>query len=156
MKKKTTIIKHIISGGQSGVDRSALDFSIKHNVPHSGWCPKERWAEDGQLPPIYNLKQTESKDPGERTLKNVLEADGTLVIYQIKPDHGTQLTIEYCKKHDKTFIRMDLQEKINGPAFKNWLQKNNIEKLNIAGPRESNSPGIYNKCQQIFKDLFFD
>jgi hypothetical protein len=83
--KEETKIKQIISGEQSGVDRSALDFSIQFNIPHAGWCPKGRWAEDGRISDKYNLTETETIEEllEYRTLKNVQNSDGTLIIYNI-------------------------------------------------------------------------
>ncbi len=150
--KKTRKIKHIISGGQSGVDRSALDFSIKHNIPHSGYCPNGRWAEDGIIAPKYNLTETDSKDPQVRTKLNVENAAGTLIIYQ-KIDKGTRQTLAFCSQFEKPYFIIEVNKGYSGTEFQHWLALNNIETLNIAGPRESNDPGIYQKSYKILTDI---
>lgn len=154
MTKKINISK-IISGGQSGVDRSALDFSIQYNIPHAGWCPKNRLAEDGQIPSFYNLTETADEMPETRTLKNIKTADSTLIIHKGVKEKGTLKTIELCNQTNKTFIEIDLTEKIEKEKFIVWLSSNNIKTLNIAGPRESNSLGIYNETTHLLEYLFF-
>lgn len=148
-------INKIISGGQSGVDRSALDFSIKYNIPHGGWCPKNRWAEDGQIPDRYHLTETKEKSPDSRTQKNVISSDATLIIYRGIKDEGTYRTMEFCKQQNKPFLEVDLSNRIDKTAFENWLNSNQIKMLNIAGSRESNSPGIYNETRVLLEYLFF-
>jgi len=155
MMKKSRRVSKIISGGQSGVDRSALNFSIQYNIPHGGCCPKNRWAEDGTISNIYNLTETNEELPEARTLKNVLSSDGTLIIYKETKDKGTLKTKEFCIQNNKAFFEIDVSEKIEKKKFKYWLNSNNIKTLNIAGPRESNSPGIYNKTTPLLEYLFF-
>ena len=152
--KKSRRVSKIISGGQSGVDRSALNFSIKHTIPHGGWCPKNRWAEDGPIPSLYNLKETNEESPEHRTLKNILSSDGSLIIYKVIKDEGTLKTIKFCKQNNKTLFEIDISEKTEKEKFKSWLNSNNIKILNIAGPRESNSLGIYNKTTPLLEYLF--
>ena len=154
MTKKTNINK-IISGGQTGVDRSALDFSIQYNIPHGGWCPKDRWAEDGPISNIYNLTETKEKLPEVRTLKNVLSSDGTLIIYKEIKDKGTLKTIELCIQNNKSFIEIELTKRVEKAKFNHWLISNNIKTLNIAGSRESNCPGIYDETTPLLEYLFF-
>ncbi len=84
----------IISGGQSGVDRAALDFALKHRISCGGWCPLGRMAEDGKIPNRYPLKETESEDPSFRTRKNIEDSDGSLIIYSHEMDEGTRYTIQ--------------------------------------------------------------
>ena len=156
MMKKKIIIHKIISGGQSGVDRSALDFSIKHKIPYGGWCPRNRWAEDGKIPLFYNLTETKEEEKEFRTLKNVIGSDGTLIIYKGLMDEGTLKTIFFCKQHNKTFIEFDLLKNIDKAQFKNWTHTNLIRVLNVAGPRESNCPGIYNETSTLLEYLFLD
>ena len=82
----------IISGGQTGADRAALDFAIDHGIEHGGWCPKGRWAEDGAIAERYPLKETPSADVAQRTEWNARDSDGTLVITEGAPVAGTALT----------------------------------------------------------------
>ncbi len=146
----------IISGGQSGVDRSALDFAIRNNIPHSGWCPKNRWAEDGKIPDKYNLQETPEPAPIHRTRKNITVADGTLIIFDKKMDQGTLDTLKFCVETDKLFLIINLSEEIDRKAFTDWLANGNIKLLNIAGSRESSSPGIYKKSLSVLEKLLLD
>lgn len=152
---KKIIINKIISGGQSGVDRSALDFSIKYNIPHGGYCPKNRWAEDGPIPNIYNLTETKGESPETRTYENVLSSDGTLLIYKDIRDEGSMKTIVFCKQNNKAILEIKLLRAFDKEQFVLWIKLNQIKVLNIAGPRESNSPGIYKETTPLLETLFF-
>src|SRR6516225_901027 len=95
----------IISGGQTGVDRAALDFAIRHGLEHGGWCPKGRKAEDGAIPRRYHLQETDSPEYAERTVKNILAADATLIIVREEPlTGGTALTFELAEKHGRPVL----------------------------------------------------
>ena len=134
-------VKKIISGGQTGVDRAGLDFAIENRIPHGGYCPKGRISEDGKISGSYNLIETATSNYKERTEKNLIESDGTLIINKGKLSGGTLLTANLCKKHKKPLFIVDLDsitEEIK-EKFKFWIKDNNIEILNIAGPRESKS-----------------
>ena len=85
-------IKKVISGGQSGVDRAALDVAIELGIPHGGWCPAGRRSEDGTIAPIYQLQETNSRNYAKRTEKNVLDSCGTLILYRHAISGGTALT----------------------------------------------------------------
>ena len=140
----------IISGGQTGVDRAALDFALQKGMPCGGWCPKGRRAEDGVIPEKYPLKETVSRDYPVRTEKNILEADATLIITsKQKTDRGTKLTIRLCKQHKKPFLVVFTEDLINPEEFHEFLTTNNIQVLNIAGNRESMAPGIYKKTMLL-------
>lgn len=139
--------KHIkiISGGQSGVDHAVLDFALKHEIPCGGWCPKGRIAEDGKISNKYPLQETTTSEYSERTEMNILNSDATLVIHSLEIDDGTKLTIELCSKYNKPLFELILQEETRKPGPINWIKENNVQVINIAGPRESNAPGIYKK-----------
>jgi len=136
----------IISGGQTGVDRAALDFAIKYKIPCGGWCPKGRVAENGKISDKYPLKETANSAYSERTEKNILDSDATLIIHSFIIDNGTMLTTELCSKYNKLFFELNLEDGLKISELINWIQSNHIKVLNIAGPRESNSPGIYKKA----------
>lgn len=141
------MIEKIVSGGQTGVDRAALDSAIFAHIQHSGWCPRGRKAEDGIIPDKYNLQETESDEYSVRTKLNILDSDGTLIFVPstpIKVTDGTILTIKEVFEKNKPFMIIDLS-KYNETKLQiiNWINKNNIKILNIAGPRESQAPGIY-------------
>ena len=133
----------IISGGQSGVDRAALSFALENNIPCGGWCPKGRLAEDGPIDKKYPLKETNTTRYVVRTKLNVDEGDGTLILYTDKIGKGTRYTSKYAALRLKHLMMVNISENGQSEKVKNWLEKYDIETLNIAGPRESSSPGIY-------------
>ena len=136
----------IISGGQTGVDRAALDFAIRHGIPYGGFVPKDRWAEDGRIPNIYHgLVGTDTSDPAERTRLNVTTSKRVLVISRGKPDGGTRLTIALAKQFNKPFVLVDLEqgELFSDNLFQACSGLVSCNETLIAGPRESKCPGIY-------------
>ncbi len=145
----------IRSGGQSGVDRAALDFAIENGLEYSGWCPKGGWAEDypespGLLVDYPNLKETPKKDTKQRTVWNVRDSDATLIIdYNFSP--GTDLTIVAANKFKKPhFVYHD-----NKIELKNWIKSiySPAIELNIGGPRESEMEGIYELTKEVLDCL---
>ena len=147
----------IISGGQTGVDRAALDATIENNIPYGGWCPKGRKAENGIIPDKYLLEEAFTDDYSERTKLNIRDSDGTLVlVYKIPVDvnNGTILTINYAQKEKKPLLVVALDNCDLVNIVIQWIDEHSIEVLNIAGPRESQSPGIYNTSFKFLKTLF--
>ena len=150
-------IHTISSGGQTGVDRAALDVAIFLGKTVKGWCPKGRWAEDGPLPVYYPLKETKSEKVEVRTEKNVRETDASLILaFRENYDNGSIYTIEQCGKYNKPILELDLSEKssLQISVFKEWNSKHEIQSLNIGGPRESFSPGIYKAAYNLLSILF--
>jgi len=147
------MIKKIISGGQTGVDRAALDIAIALNFPHSGWCPKGRKAEDGLIPAKYQLQETPSPDYSERTAWNVRDSDGTLIICQNEIMGGTLLTMKVAQQLKKSYFIFDVAKRQDIKLIKHWLKENQIYLLNIAGPRESQSYGIYQLAFKLLQNL---
>jgi Circularly permutated YpsA SLOG family len=146
--------ERIISGGQTGVDRAALDFAIERRFAYGGFCPKGRRAEDGVIPLHYNLVETRSADYAERTERNVDAADGTLILHRGELSSGTQFTAELCHDKEKPVFMIDLDNPADRPAaFQGWLQKNHIKTLNVAGPRESQRPGISAQAAELLRQL---
>ena len=145
----------IISGGQSGVDRAALDFALKHTIKCGGWCPKGRIAEDGKIDGKYPLKETLDSTYKTRTKFNVQESDGTLIFFNIKMDDGTRLTFDVAQKMNKPVLRIDLRKEkdINLQKTRNWINFNYLEIVNVAGPRESNTTGIYSMTLEFLEGL---
>jgi len=145
----------IISGGQSGVDRAALDFALKYHIPCGGWCPKGRIAEDGAIDLKYPLKETITSKYEQRTKKNVEDSDATLIIIQNTSDKGTLLTKLLAKDKNKPILEVNLSGDIRTliNQFKIWVNDNNITRLNIAGPRESSSQGIYKSALSFLEEL---
>src|SRR5262249_17950936 len=93
-----SLLQKVVSGGQSGVDRAALDAAIALSITNGGWCPRGRLAEDGQIPPLYPLRETATEDVAVRTELNVLDSDGTLILSTGAPKDGTVLT-KTCAEH---------------------------------------------------------
>jgi hypothetical protein len=155
------MIKKIVSGGQTGVDRSALDVAIELNYEYGGWCPRGRKAEDGIIDPIRyaNLKETSTDDYPQRTEFNVRDSDGTLIIIagsQETMGRGSKLTVRMTKKYEKPLLIVKLNEEdmnVNEIKVIEWLSTNKIEILNIAGPREETTPGIYKQAERFLRIL---
>lgn len=142
-------LERIISGGQTGVDRAGLDTAIALGIPHGGWCPKGRRAEDGQIPHKYCLQEHASADYAPRTVQNVLEADGTLVLCPGVPTGGTLLTCQVARQHKRPLLVVDLDNLPSTELVRSWLAKHNIRVLNVAGPRESQSPGVNARAREF-------
>ncbi|WP_084153998.1 putative molybdenum carrier protein [Maridesulfovibrio frigidus] len=132
----------IISGGQTGVDRGALDAAIHLGIPHGGWCPGGRKAEDGKIPAKYKLSEMAASQYWKRTEQNVLDSDGTLVFPGKLKSKGTALTIRLAKKHNKPLAVIPIDSPATDSTLLAWLKATQIKVLNIAGPRESGSKGI--------------
>ncbi len=132
----------IISGGQTGVDRAALDVALQLGLPCGGFCPKGRKSEDGMIHEKYPLTETKTDNYAERTELNVKTSDGTMILIDGRADRGTKLTAGLCNQHHKPCLLIDISDEKQIPDVKNWLQRNNISILNVAGNRESSSPGI--------------
>jgi hypothetical protein len=133
----------IISGGQTGVDRAALDLGLHFRIAIAGWCPKGRLAEDGPIPERYPLKETPSSKFSQRTDWNVRDSDGTLVLTYDIPTGGTALTIRLAQRRHKPYLVLKLEQNAHPTTLPSWLEQHHIQRLNIAGPRESTYPGIY-------------
>lgn len=140
-------ISKIISGGQTGVDRAALDVALELGpelgLAAGGWCPAGRWAEDGAIAEHYPLDETAGPHPAERTGLNVSEADGTLVLTNGPPDIGTKLTLQLAERMEKSCLHLDFEDPISPNQLHQWSRDHDIRCLNVAGPRESTCPGIY-------------
>lgn len=136
-------VRRIVSGGQAGVDRAALDVAMALRIPCGGWCPRNRYAEDGRIEDRYPLTETPSGDTAQRTEWNVRDSDGTLVLTRGEPSGGTALTIRLSMALGKPFVVVDLAEAGGPGRARRWIGESRIEVLNVAGPRESRCPGIY-------------
>lgn len=147
----------IVTGGQTGVDRAAMDLALEFKLPLRGWCPHRRLAEDGAIHSLYPLQETISDDPALRTEMNVIDSDGTLIITDKSVKDGTTLTEECARYYERPLFRTQLftlpgRRKVK--MFRNWVENNNIQSLNIAGPRESHLPGkVYSSASLILKLL---
>ena len=144
-----SFLSQIISGGQTGVDRAALDAAVELGIPHGGWCPRNRLAEDGRIPERYRLKETESADYAVRTRLNVRDADATLILYREPLEGGTALTWQLAVQLEKPVFLVELGFPPVRKAFLQWIEENAVCTLNIAGPRESQRPGISREARQL-------
>jgi hypothetical protein len=138
----------IMSGGQTGVDRAALDWACAHRIVHRGWCPKGRIAADGVLGGHYQLVETESAGYLQRTKFNVRDGDATLIVNTGDMNGGTLNTVEFAKTLKKPYLVVHVDKLSRDEAVGqvlNWLSHGKCSVLNVAGPREEKRPGIYAK-----------
>ena len=141
-------IQRIISGGQTGADRGGLDAAIALGIPHGGYCPRNRKAEDGRIPDLYDLQEMDTDDYRIRTRRNVAFAHATVVFYYDVLDGGSLLTVKFCHELRTQCHVVDL--KATRPmGLKSFLKSAKPKTLNIAGNRESKSPGIQVKVRDI-------
>lgn len=146
----------IVSGGQTGADRAALDAALQLAFPCGGWCPPGRLAEDGPLNSIYPLNELTSGGYRQRTIKNIEDSDGTAIFYFGRPAGGTELTLVQCIKLHKPYQLVDASEV---PALRaseilhRFIQQLAIGVLNVAGPRESRTPGTHAYVQEAIQSL---
>jgi hypothetical protein len=147
------MIQKLISGGQTGVDRAALDAALACGLPCGGWCPKGRRAEDGVIPDSYPLRETPTDEYPERTEWNVRDSDGTLILTRGTPDRGTALTVRLAKRMNKPHYVVDLEQPETPEVVREWLDANHIKILNVAGPRESSQPGITDEARRYVERI---
>lgn len=147
-------IEKIVSGGQAGVDRAALDTALALGIPCGGWCPKGRRAEDGVIPERYPLTETISKDYRVRTRRNAREADGTLILVRGSLSGGTALTRRLAEEMGRPCLVINLTRRPRTSDVRAWLAANNIRILNVAGPRESGQPGICIQARRFLQRAF--
>lgn len=139
------VVEVVVAGGESGVDRAALDSALKLGIPHRGWCPQGRLAADGPIAEKYNLKETPNDDVKVRTEYNVRDSDATLIIVweKLLPSGGTALAKELCQKYGRPTYLVDILNPTPYEDLGNWCEQNSIKVLNIVGPRESPKTPIY-------------
>jgi Circularly permutated YpsA SLOG family len=150
------LVRRVVSGGQAGVDRAALDWAILHRVDHGGWCPRGRRAEDGPIAPQYQLIETESAGYAERTKRNVRESDATLLLNLGMLEGGSLLTQRVAAGAGKPCLvaQLDALDRVGElRRILEWLGGNAFLVLNIAGPRERTRPGIYARTMALLQQL---
>ncbi|XSG82681.1 MAG: putative molybdenum carrier protein [Methyloligella sp. ZOD6] len=158
----------VITGGQTGVDRAALDVALEDDIDYGGWCPRGGWAEDMTEPPgllaaYPKLKETPSDDPAQRTEWNVRDADAVLLITDgsgLSASKGTALAESFAEKYDKALMVMNVEDEDDVERAGIWLTElltaHTVDQdfqLSIGGPRESESPGIYQKTRDVLPGL---
>jgi hypothetical protein len=155
--KGQPVIEKIVSGGQTGADRAGLDAAIELDIPHGGWIPKGRKTEDGGLPERYHLKEMPTGSYEARTEQNVIDSDGTLIVSHGNLNGGSAKTRRFARKHDRPWMHVDLEKTSLFSAaveISSWVEKNQIKILNVAGPRGSKDPGIYEATKKLLKTAF--
>jgi hypothetical protein len=145
--------RRIVSGGQTGVDRAALDTALELGIECGGWCPRGRRAEDGPIGPGYPLVETPSRDYPERTAWNVRDSDATLVLCLGEPDRGTRLTLRLAAQAGRPHRGVDLAAGVDVGELRRWLAQVPAGTLNVAGPRESRRPGIHAAATAVLRRL---
>jgi hypothetical protein len=146
------VLKKIVSGGQTGVDRGALDAALDAGFPCGGWCPRGRKAEDGPVPPRYPLLEMPGTAYRARTKQNVIDSDGTLILFFGALSGGTLETLRIAEELGKPVLTLDCNAKgiedatVEAAAF---ARVNGIETLNVAGPRESAQPGAADHARRL-------
>jgi hypothetical protein len=144
----------IVSGGQTGVDRAALDVALELGLPCGGWCPADRAAEDGAIPARYPLVPLPGAGYRQRTLRNVRDSDATLIIYFQHPSGGTEQTLAYCIREPRPYLLIDASEIPTARAAERlaaFVAEQAIETLNVAGPRAGGSPRAYDYTQALLR-----
>jgi hypothetical protein len=152
------MITKIVSGGQTGADRAALDVAIEEGIPHGGWIPKGRLTEAGPLPEKYKLKELPTDSYPERTERNVIDSDGTLIISHGELKGGSALTREFANKYARPSLQIDL-DKLDplkaAQEITTWITDHEIKVLNVAGPRASHDPRIYEAVKDLLKSVLY-
>ena len=149
------LLSKLISGGQTGVDRSALDVALAVGLEIGGWCPKGRLAEDGTIPMTYPLQETPSPHYSQRTRWNVRDADGTLILIRNEPTGGTALTIHAARRFHKPYHVIDVTTNPDSRDVASWISHTGMTALNMAGPRESTCPGIYHEAFEWLQNMLW-
>lgn len=150
------MIKKIISGGQTGADRAALDVAIKLDIPHGGWIPKGRKTENGILPDKYQLQEMLTASYPKRTEQNVMDSDGTLIFSRGKLTGGSALTRKLAKQHERPWLHIDLDKVGLTEAYEmiaGWFDEYDVHVLNVAGPRASKDPMIHDVVVIILENV---
>jgi hypothetical protein len=149
----------IISGGQTGVDRAALDVALKHGIECGGWCPAGRFDEFGLIPDQYPLQELKTGGFTKRTLQNVKDSDGTVVIHTGKLGGGTEQTVRFCVELNRPHQVIDaaqLSPEEGANLIADFVRNNNTAILNIAGPRQSEWPEGYDFASSALESFLTD
>lgn len=144
----------MISGGQTGVDRAALDAAAAAGLPIGGFCPRGRLAEDGPIPARYPLVETPSAEYPQRTEWNARDSDATLILARGALSGGTAFTLDVARGLGRPTLVLDLAQAPHPDAVHAWCSAHDVRTLNVAGPRESGAPGIYAEARAFLDAAF--
>ncbi|MDX9740427.1 MAG: putative molybdenum carrier protein [Gammaproteobacteria bacterium] len=147
------MIEKIVSGGQTGVDRAALDIALERGIACGGWCPAGRHADDGVIPERYPLQETAEMDHTIRTEHNVRDSDGTLMLYRGALQGGTAYAVLMARHLGRPVLAFNLDETFDVDAALSWMRGNRIRVLHVGGQRESSCPGIYQAAKRCLETL---
>jgi hypothetical protein len=146
----------IISGGQTGVDHGALDAALDNKFPCGGWCPPGRMAEDGTIDDIYPMSEMDHGSYAERTRQNVIDSDGTVIIYFGELEGGTKVTLQNCIHMKKPYELINAQENSETRATEvilRFVESFSINTLNVAGPRQSKAPEAHDYAYKVMSNV---
>lgn len=149
-------VRKIVSGGQTGADRAAWDAAIEAGLETGGFVPAGRLAEDGLIPARYNLIETETENPVERTRLNVINSDATLILTHGEPAGGTKTTKQLADAAKKPVLHIDFSSigiDEGSTIASIWIRDNNVTTLNVAGPRASEDDAIYGDTYMIIRNI---
>ncbi|MGK7295575.1 MAG: putative molybdenum carrier protein [Candidatus Wenzhouxiangella sp. M2_3B_020] len=150
------MLDKIVSGGQTGVDRGALDAALAVDFDCGGWCPVGRKAEDGRIPPRYPVTELERGGYRARTIRNLVDSDGTLILYRRELDGGTRLTRDECERREQPWITVDAEYHSPAQAASvamAFVDSRRIATLNVAGPRASKWTGGRAYAEAVIREL---
>lgn len=145
----------LVSGGQTGVDRAALDFARLRGRPQGGWCPRGRRAEDGVIPSDYELRETPDDDPSRRTEWNVRDSDGTVILSLTAVlSGGSALTVDCARRLGRPWLHLTPTVHEPGRKLQQFVVRHGIRVLNVAGPRASEEPDVAAFARRVLEEAF--
>jgi hypothetical protein len=146
-------LERIVSGGQTGVDRAALEVALELGIAAGGWCPRGRLAEDGPIDARYPLRETPSARYEQRTEWNVRDSDATLVLAREPLGGGTALTVRVAARLGRPVLVVDPIDVSRISEVRRWLEQQRVRVLNVAGPRASGDPALHARARRFLRAL---
>lgn len=150
---RIAMIEKVVSGGQTGADRAALDVAMELGIACGGWCPAGRQADDGIIPARYPLQETADMDHTVRTESNVRDSDGTLVFHRGPLQGGTAYAVLMARHLGRPVLAIDLDEPCSAADVAAWIERSRMRVIHIGGQREASSPGIYAAARQCIAEI---